>query len=237
MSAMSTEAYQKHRMGQPSGDFRVVVHSTNIFEDMEIRKTADEFAAMGRIPRLHFFNTLSGYKMPVLIGTIDERGHTNLAIFNSLVHISSFPPMLGFMIRPLTVPRHTYHNIKSRGSFTINMVHGDILEKAHQTSADYPWRQSEFEACGLTPIFKEGMAAPYVAESLVRLGLVLEEEHHIRANGNILVVGRVEEMYFPEEAISESGHFNPDACDLLAVAGVDSYYRAERMARLGYARP
>lgn len=204
---------------------------------METRKTAADFAEMARVPRLHFFNTLSGFKMPVLIGTIDERGHTNLAIFNSLVHISSFPPMLGFMIRPLTVPRHTYHNIKSRGSFTINMVHGAILEQAHQTSADYPWRKSEFEACGLTPVFQEGIAAPYVGESRVRLGLVFEEEHHIRANGNILIVGRVEEMYYPEEAVSESGHFNPDACDLYAVAGVDSYYRATLTERKGYARP
>ena len=203
---------------------------------MEIHRTVDDLAAMPRVPRLNFFNSLSGFKCPVLIGTIDERGHTNLAIFNSVVHVSSFPPMLGFMIRPLTVPRHTYHNIKSRGCFTINLVHEGILEQAHQTSADYPWRQSEFEACGLSPEYKNGFAAPFVGEAKVKMSLLFEEEHLIRANGNIFVVGRVQDMYAPEEAISESGQLNPEACDTLAVVGLDTYYRAEPIARLPYAR-
>lgn len=204
---------------------------------MEIRRTVEDLAAMPRVPRLNFFNSLSGFKTPVLIGTIDERNNTNLAIFNSLVHVSSFPPMLGFMIRPLTVPRHTYHNIKAKGCFTINLVHEGILEQAHQTSADYPWRVSEFDACGLTPRFEEGFAAPYVKEAVVRMGLFFEEEHTIRANGNILLIGRVHDLFVPEESISESGHFNPEMCNTPAVVGLDTYYRTEQISRLGYARP
>lgn len=204
---------------------------------MEIHKTAADIAAMPRIPRLNFFNSLSGFKSPFLIGTIDERQHTNLAIFNSLVHIGSDPAFLGFIMRPLTVPRHTYHNILAKKYFTINLVHEGILEQAHQTSADYPWRKSEFEACGLTPQFSELLPAPYVQEARVKMGLQFEEEHRIQANGTILVVGRVLEVFLPEESLSESGHFNPETCGTLAVAGLDTYYRAEQVARLGYARP
>ena len=68
------------------------------------------------------------------------------AIFNSIIHIGSNPPMLGFILRPLTVPRHTYTNFKENDYFTVNQVHKDDIEKAHQTAAKYDTEISEFSA-------------------------------------------------------------------------------------------
>jgi flavin reductase (DIM6/NTAB) family NADH-FMN oxidoreductase RutF len=56
---------------------------------------------------VNFFNTLSGVRSSVLIGTSSETGTHNLAIFNSLVHLGANPPLLGFILRPTNGGRST----------------------------------------------------------------------------------------------------------------------------------
>lgn len=192
---------------------------------------------MERFFRMHFINTVSGYKAATLIGTQSHRGTPNVGIFNSVIHLGASPPLLGFSIRPLTVPRHTYHNILAKRFFTINHVCEDILPAAHQTSANYPENVSEFEACGLTPWYSEEHPAPYVRESTIKIGLEFVEEHHIRANGNIIIVGKVVEILLPENLIRESGHVDLPAAQSVAVAGLDTYYRGGLIGRMKYARP
>ena len=81
--------------------------------------------------RLKFINSISGYKGVHLIGTKSQEGDLNVAIFNSIVHISSEPARIGFIMRPLTVPRDTYNNIIATRQYTINHVHESFLEQAH----------------------------------------------------------------------------------------------------------
>ncbi len=204
---------------------------------MEKRITPADIAAMERIERINFTNSVSGLKGASLIGTRGHRGTPNVAMFNSVIHLGGSPHLLGFVIRPLSVPRHTYHNIKAKGYFTVNLVHEGILKAAHQTSANYAEGISEFEPCGLTPQYGEAHPAPYVQESRIKIGLSYEEEHLIRANDTILMVGRVVEILLLEAALQPSGHVDPAAYDSIAVAGLDQYYHAEPFLRLAYARP
>jgi len=67
-------------------------------------------------------NKVSGLKSANLIGTKSKEGQTNLAVFNSVVHIGANPPYLGFILRPTTVERHTYENIKETGVYTFNQI-------------------------------------------------------------------------------------------------------------------
>lgn len=204
---------------------------------MEKRFSLDEVLDLDRFFRMHLINTASGYHPAFLIGTLSHRRVANAAVFNSVVHLGATPPYLGFIVRPLTVPRHTYHNIKANRSFTINHIHEDMLRQAHQTSANYPAGTSEFEAAGLTPQFTETLAAPYVQESHIKIGLEYEEEHHIRANDTLLIVGKVVEIILPAAVVADSGHINLAEAGSLAVAGLDTYYRGQQLTRLGYARP
>ena len=205
---------------------------------MELKRfSLQDILQMDRLFRMNFVNTFSGYKSVNLIGTLGHRGIPNLSIFNSIVHLGASPPLLGFIIRPLTVPRHTYHNILAKRFFTINQVSKQIIPAAHQTSANYPENISEFEACGLSPWYSESNPAPYVEESNIRIGLEFVEEHHIRANGNIMIVGKVLEVFLPESIIEETGHLDLDAAGSVAVAGLDTYFTATRIGRLAYARP
>ncbi len=192
---------------------------------------------MERRKRANLMNHLSGFKSANLIGTIGSGSIPNLAVFNSVVHIGGNPPYLGFILRPATVARHTYENIKATGFYTINHIHTGIYEQAHQTSAKYDEQTSEFEAVGLTPEFSRDFMVPYVAESHIKLGLRYEEEHLIQANNTILVVGKVEEVLLPEGSIAEDGYINLSEQDTITISGLDGYHKTERLARLAYARP
>ena len=71
----------------------------------------DKIKGLEKIYRLNLINSCTGYKSANLIGSIDKEGNTNLAIFSSITHLGSDPAMIGFVLRPRTVPRNTYNNI------------------------------------------------------------------------------------------------------------------------------
>lgn len=186
--------------------------------------------------RANLINTLAGIKSPALIGSIAKSGQQNLAIFNSIIHIGANPPLMGFLLRPTTVRRHTYENIKESGAYTINFLNRSLIEKAHQTSAKYEADCSEFEYCGFQPYFSKKIIAPYVAESPLQLGLHFVEEHLIQANGTRLVIGSIEEIRLPEAWITPTGHINHEASKIIQVAGLDTYYESQFVVQLPYAQ-
>ncbi len=187
--------------------------------------------------RGRLLNNISGLKSANLIGTSSAKGQANLAIFNSVVHIGANPPYLGFVLRPTTVERHTYENIKATGVYTINQITTAIHEKAHQTSAKYEKGVSEFEAVGLTPLYHDNFPAPFVTESPIKIGLEFEEEHYIQCNATRLVIGKVVHLQLPEAVIAEDGHVALEQLDSVAIGGLDSYYQVEKLGRYGYAEP
>jgi flavin reductase (DIM6/NTAB) family NADH-FMN oxidoreductase RutF len=79
--------------------------------------------------RAQFINSISGFRSVALIGTTDTNGQTNLAIFSSIVHIGSNPPLLSFIMRPDSVERHTLTNILETGFYTINHINAGIKHR------------------------------------------------------------------------------------------------------------
>ena len=189
-----------------------------------------------RRTRTSFLNYLSGIKSAALIGTQSEEGVDNLAVFNSIVHIGASPMMLGFILRPHSVARHTYENIRATNFYTINHIGTDFIEKAHQTSAKYAAKTSEFTQVGLTPRRSEH-PAPYVAESPVQIGLRYREEYRIEANQTILVIGDVVEFWLPETVDAQSGHLDLSGLGAAAISGLDTYHGTEKLASFEYAKP
>ena len=204
---------------------------------MEKSISTADIMSMGRHQRRDFINTLSGIKSAQLIGTIDRNGVANLGVFNSVVHIGASPPYLGFIMRPLSVDRQTYNNIKGQKHYTFNQINVDIVEKAHQTAAKYPKGSSEFEATRLTPQFTESVRAPYVLESKIKMGLEFVEEQYIKANHTWLIIGKVVEVLLPQDAIEASGHLDLAQWGGVGVSGLDTYYQLDKLVRLGYPRP
>lgn len=187
--------------------------------------------------RVALINSLSGFKSLNLIGTVDKSGQTNLAIFNSVVHIGANPPLMGYISRPDTVEKHTLENIRETGYFTINHVNKEIYKKAHQTSARYPKDQSEFESTGLTPDYKEGFPAPFVCESNIQIGLELKEIISVKTNNTLLVVGEILHLYFPSHILDESGILDLEKAGTIAGSSLDGYHSTKLISRMKYAKP
>jgi flavin reductase (DIM6/NTAB) family NADH-FMN oxidoreductase RutF len=143
---------------------------------MLIHFTNQQIAETEERKRTALVNSLSGFKSLNLIGTANKDGQTNLAVFNSVMHIGANPPLMGFISRPDSVERHTLENIQQTGYYTINHVNKEIFEKAHQTSARYKREQSEFDASGLTAEYRNNFSAPFVKESNIQMGLILKRK-------------------------------------------------------------
>lgn len=187
--------------------------------------------------RVFFVNALSGFKSANLVGTTSAEGGDNLAMISSVVHLGANPPLLGMVSRPHSVRRDTLENIQATGFYTVNHVHERFFEAAHQASARYDADVSEFDAVGLTPRRSASHPAPYVAESPLQVGLAHRQTIDLDINGTCLVIGEIVEVQLDAEAIGEDGAVDLGHVGSLAVGGLDSYYAAEQLARLSYAKP
>ena len=186
--------------------------------------------------RVNFINSLTGFKSLNLTGTISSRNRTNLAPVSSVIHFGARPPLMGMLIRPSTVRRHTFENILSTGAWTLNHVTEETFEKAHQCSARYDERTSEFTATGLEE-FYTNFRAPYVKEARIKIGLELEERIDIVSNGTHLLIGSVQEVIMDKNYITDDGFIDIEKAGTITVSGLDSYHKTESLKRLEYAKP
>ena len=106
------------------------------------KKQIEEFSHLYKI---NLMNSISGFKSANLIATKSKDNYTNVAVFSSVMHYGSSPAILGFVLRPTTVIRNTYNNIKETGFYTINAINESIIDDAHHTSAKYSAEISEFK--------------------------------------------------------------------------------------------
>ena len=201
----------------------------------EITKT--EIQQMDKIYRLNLINSLAGYKSANLIGTKSTRGNTNLSIFSSVIHLGSNPALLGFILRPATVPRHTYSNIKETGFYSINHLHKNFVDKAHYTSAKFAEEISEFQACNFTEEYHGNFFAPFVKESRLKMGMKYLEEYEIKANNTILLVGEIQSVYLPEDILKTNGDLNLNLIEDVCISGLNNYHEVNQLAYFDYARP
>ena len=187
--------------------------------------------------RTQLINSMPGVKALNLVGTRDAEGRENLAIFNSIFHVGANPPYLGMVIRPDSVDRHTWQNIQATGSYTLNAVGADFYAKAHQTSARYDNQTSEFDAVGLNPEYRDGVIAPFVGESAIKIGLELQEFQRVECNGTLIVIGKVVYVEIEDELITDDGSVDLVKAHSVGSIGLDGYVDLCWIDRLSYAKP
>ena len=260
--------------------------------------TADTLNDLPRGQRINLVNSLSGFKSANLVGTCSDGGEENLAMVGSCFHLGADPALMGMIMRPHSVDRHSLEYLAATGVYTLNQVHEDILKAAHQTSARYPREISEFTATGLTPSYLMGMImrphsvdrhsleylaatgvytlnqvhedilkaahqtsarypreiseftatgltpsylpafqAPFVEEARIKLGMVVIETQTLAVNDTVLVIGAIEHILLPDNAVENDGFVNIERAGTVALSGLDSYHRSQSIGRLSYAKP
>ena len=197
----------------------------------------ENFSTWNKIPKINLINSCMGYKSANLIGTQSKDGSTNLAIFSSVTHLGSDPALLGFIVRPTTVPRHTYANIKETEYFTVNSITETMIEEAHHTSANYAKEISEFDKAGLSKEYLDTIQVPFVAESPLKLLCKYVNEYEIKENGIIQIIASIEKIYVDELLLQDDGFIQLDLGKVVSINGLDGYSVSQLVKRLPYARP
>jgi flavin reductase (DIM6/NTAB) family NADH-FMN oxidoreductase RutF len=197
----------------------------------------DEINEMDKIRRLNLINSCTGYKSANLIVTRSSKGISNVAVFSSVTHIGSNPPMISFITRPLSVKRDTYTNIKNNGFFTVNHIIEDMIEDAHHSSANYEENCSEFDKTNLVEEFKEGISIPFVKNSPVQLYCKYLNEYHIVENDTFHIIASIENLFFDENLLHKDYWLQLDRAKVVAINGLDGYALPKLKNRFEYARP
>ena len=199
--------------------------------------TLEEINEFEKRYRTNLINCLSGIKSVNLIGTKSKEGQTNLAIFNSVIHLGAHPPLMGFIQRPDSVERHTFENIQSTSFFTINAVSEEIHKQAHQTSARYDKSESEFDEVSLKSVFIDDFHAPFVAKSPLKIGLECVDIIPIPFNNTQLVIGKIILIQLDEAYLKPDGFLSLHDQGIVGGTGLDSYLSTKEIARYSYAKP
>jgi flavin reductase (DIM6/NTAB) family NADH-FMN oxidoreductase RutF len=197
----------------------------------------DSIQKLEKVDRLNLINSITGISPANLIGTISNDSIENLAIFSSVVHLGSNPPLMGFVLRPTKEnTRDTYENIIETNKFTINHINSDMIERSHYTSVKFNKNESEFQKCRLKAEYLNNFLAPYVKDSYVKIGLNLEDIQLIKSNGCRLIIGRIERLYVPDSTIHKNGNIQLDLSNSIGVGGLNTYYNLDKIAEYPYAR-
>ena len=199
--------------------------------------TKDNLSEMSKVPRLNLVNCATGYKSANLIGTVSSEGVLNVAVFSSVTHLGSEPALLGFILRPTTVPRDTYKNLKELGYFTVNHITEEMIADAHHTSSSYEEHISEFDKTGLEPEFIDNLKVPFVKGSPVRLLCKYLNEYKIEENGCLHIIASIETIYVDEDLLFEDNWLQLDKGNVVAINGLDGYAVPKLSDRFHYARP
>ncbi len=189
------------------------------------------------VKKINLVNSVTGYKSANLIGTKSKTGVTNVAVFSSVTHFGSNPAILGFVLRPTTVIRNTYENIKETGVFTINPIFKSNIKDAHHTSAKYPKDVSEFDKTSLEEEYKDNWEAPFVKKAPIQMAMEYLEEYEIKANGTILVLAEIKKIYVREDLLEDDYLINLTKGEIAAINGLDTYAVPTNNLRLSYQRP
>lgn len=195
----------------------------------------DDLAAWDKDFRANFFHAAIGVKPAIVIGTKNLMGISNAAIFSSVFHMGSNPPLFGFMVRPGETSGNTYDNIIKLGSYTFSLVPTENIDQAHQTAARYQPGQNEFEEAGLAAFDFEGF--PAIENSPVVLKLKYLETLPIAHNNTKIVLGEVVAARIAPAVLQPTGLIDHQKAQTAGVTGLDTYYSLQKIKRLAYAKP
>jgi len=196
-----------------------------------------DIATLEKYKRINLMNSITGIKPAILVGTKSKENITNLAIFSSIVHISSNPPLLGFFLRTnRKIRRDTFENIMENNSYTLNHVNPSIIKKAHHTSAKFDKKISEFDTCNFTEEYIEGIVVPFVKESNVKINMRLTEVVEMDCTESKLIIGEINHILIAENFLENDFSLNLEKSNSVGVCGLNHYYTNKKNLSLSYVR-
>ena len=198
---------------------------------------SDDIKKLEKTKRLKLINSITGVKPANLIGTKNKGGISNLAIFSSVVHLGSKPPLLAFVTRTSKdVNRNTLNNILETKYYTINQIQKEFVKNAHYTSAKFNENISEFEMCKIEEENIDDFFAPFVKKSNLKIGMELKEMIPIKSNDSTLVVGQVMKIIIDKSFLKNDFMFDLEKSGSIAIGGLNEYFTIKNLDHFPYVR-
>ena len=198
---------------------------------------SEDIKNLEKTKRLKLINSITGVKPANLIGTKNKGGISNLAIFSSVVHLGSKPPLLAFVTRTSKdVNRNTLNNILETKYYTINQIQKEFVKNAHYTSAKFNENISEFEMCKIEEENIDDFFAPFVKKSNLKIGMELKEMIPIKSNDSTLVVGQVMKIIIDKSFLKNDFMFDLEKSGSIAIGGLNEYFTIKNLDHFPYVR-
>ena len=198
---------------------------------------SEDIKKLEKTKRLKLINSITGVKSANLIGTKNKGGISNLAIFSSVVHLGSKPPLLAFVTRTSKdVNRNTLNNILETKYYTINQIQKEFVKNAHYTSAKFNENISEFEMCKIEEENIDNFFAPFVKKSNLKIGMKLKEIIPIKSNDSTLVVGQVMKIIINKSFLKNDLMFDLEKSGSIAIGGLNEYFTIKNLDHFPYVR-
>ena len=195
-----------------------------------------EIEKFEKVWNINLINSITGFKPANLIATRSSNSIDNVAIFSSVVHLGSNPPLIGFTLRPQDERiTDTYKNISDNSFYTINSVGKNSFNVSHNTSKKYFKNISEFDELSIDKLEIDGFNAPFVKDSQIKIGLKKVDEY-LLLNKCILIVGSIEHIIINDNIIENDGNINFDKSDIVCVSGLNSYLKPKLLKKLKYVK-
>tara|TARA_Y100001970_G_C14230169_1_gene858099 strand:- start:492 stop:1115 length:624 start_codon:yes stop_codon:yes gene_type:complete len=200
---------------------------------MKIKFSKKEILDSDKEYRINLINSITGIKPANLISTISKSGIPNVAIFSSVIHLGSNPPLIGFILRPETKKlSDTMENIREMQYYTINHINPFQIRKAHQTSKKLDKNISEFDLFKIDKEYIEDIDVPFVKDSLIRIGLKYKSKIDIELNNTALIIGEVVYIDIEKNIINTYGQLNLEKSNAIGVGGLDTYYYLNKLVEI-----
>lgn len=198
---------------------------------------SEDIKKLEKTKRLKLINSITGVKPANLIGTKNKGGISNVAIFSSVVHLGSKPPLLAFVTRTSKdVNRNTLNNIVETKYYTINQIQKEFVKNAHYTSAKFNENISEFEMCKIEEENIDDFFAPFVKKSNLKIGMKLKEIIPIKSNDSTLVVGQVMKIIIDKSFLKNDFMFDLEKSGSIAIGGLNEYFTIKNLDHFPYVR-
>jgi flavin reductase (DIM6/NTAB) family NADH-FMN oxidoreductase RutF len=214
--------------------------NVQVYEDTIIQLVTEEnvivIVESEKIDSESLYRILIGSVLPrpiAWVSTLSADGKPNLAPFSFFTVASANPPVVCFSPglkgelvegKLRGVPKDTLKNIQETKEFVVNIVSHKVAEKMVQTSGDYAYGVSEFEAAGLTAIRSRSVKPFCVGESLINMECTLRQvlEFGDEPGSGNLVLGNVVCIHI-DDSVYDGRHIDIDVLQPIGRLGGNEY--------------
>ena len=190
---------------------------------------------LDKLYKINLINSIIGAKSANLVSTLSDEGVDNIAVFSSVIHLGSNPPLIGFIVRPQESRiTDTYRNIKYLKQYGICSISSKMIDKSHLTSKKTPSNESEYKLFDIEKDYIDNFPVPFAKESQIKIGLNFIEEKFI-INKCRLIVGEVEIIKI-NSSITKSGNLNFEQLDGITITGISTYNKIKNPKEMPYVK-